>query len=175
MIKTGFDKLHRLQVMKHSWEQQNCGFALLHSVFQSLPSCFPYIMEERHSWCSVTLWLIFWAVPSLMIAVNYRLVPIWPFLFGEASMGFQAATENKIIGEWKLADFSWACFLHLFYLFTLWQEFVFFPSYWIFCSLFTVTFVGICTVSSSCINKGENEQRMKLWSKEISEGERKTE
>lgn len=103
--------LHRLQVMKHSWgslEQQNCGFGVLHSIFQSLSACFPYIMDEHYSWCAVTLWLIFWAVPSLMIVVNYRLVPIWPFLFGEASMGFQAATKNKIIGEWKMADFSWA-------------------------------------------------------------------
>lgn len=141
MIITGFDKLHRLQVMKHSWgslEPQNCGFALLHSIFQSLPACFPYIMEERRSWCSVTLWLIFWAVPSLMIVVNYRLVPIWPFLFGKASTGFQIATENKIFGEWKMADFSWACFLHLFYLFALWQEFVFFPF------IFNILFCVYC-------------------------------
>lgn len=58
MIITGFDKLYRLQIMKHSWgswEQQNCGFALFHSIFQSLPACFPYIMEERHSWCCHTL------------------------------------------------------------------------------------------------------------------------
>lgn len=56
--QTGFEKLHRLQVMKHSWgswEQQNCGFALLHSIFQALPACFPYIMEVHHSWCSVAL------------------------------------------------------------------------------------------------------------------------
>lgn len=121
MIITGFDKLHRLQVMKRSWEQQNCGFALLHSIFQSLPACFPYIMEEHHSWCSVTLWLIFWAVPSLMIAVNYRLVPIWPFLFGEASMGFQAATEKQ--NHWGMEDG------------------------WFFLSMFSPLILSVCTLT----------------------------
>lgn len=79
-------------------------------------------------------------------------------------MGFQAATENKIIGEWKMADFSWACFLHLFYLFALWQEFVFFPpiQYFVLCLLLLLSALRMSAL-------------VKVWSKEINEGERKTE
>lgn len=117
---------------------QNCRFALLRSNFQTLPPTLFFIYQER----TTQLVLCHTLTDTLSRTIHnhcgqlpscsYLTVSVWCSLYGIS--GCSGKENLRGNGEWLVFH----VFQHVF------PEFAF-SSYSVFCSVFNVTFICICT------------------------------